>query len=167
TLISHECTHIRDRPTLKDAERFRTGSMIHEYKHTFGYKKCKYTFGYLPKSYQKSYQKPYQKPYQKSCTKRDQKCDINTITMTNKTQTNSQTNVNSGQSCLAVNKHVVILADIFYLSGFTRDIHAKQEYKNSNHLKSVSQSALYTDIETNPGPVFIDPGKTICAPYSQ
>ena len=28
--------------------------------------------------------------------------------MTNKTQTNSQTNVNSGQSCLAVNKHVVI-----------------------------------------------------------
>ena len=32
TLISHECAHIRDRPTLslKDAERFRTGSMIHE-----------------------------------------------------------------------------------------------------------------------------------------
>ena len=341
--------------------------MIHEYKYTFGYKKSKYTFGYLPKSYQKSYQKPYQKPCQKSYTKRDQKCDINTITMTNKTQTNSQTNVNSGQSCLAVNKHVVInmaaritfeekptdnlpvcvnkdhlggkahsteqcisginifnnciseiinqiimndvagqkeiydskfktvdinelpirsqhvlfsracphdrhdpdltkntdcqirhrdrepsripvkrltrkfrksrllrkqlkhnikrsvprssqlhyivwnlcrkntchmkrvpddiycptkkvgkrnrtklatrclglyvnqgiLADIFYLSGFTRDIHAKQQYKNSNHLKSVSQSALYTDIETNPGPVFIDPGKTICAPYSQ
>ena len=31
TLISHECAHIRDRPTLKDAERFRTGSMIHEW----------------------------------------------------------------------------------------------------------------------------------------
>jgi hypothetical protein len=61
--------------------------MIHEYKYTFGYKKSKYTFGYLPKS--------YQKPCQKSYTKRDLKCDINTITMTNKTQTNSQTNVNS------------------------------------------------------------------------
>ena len=32
TLISHECAHIRDIPTLKDVERFRTGSMIHEYK---------------------------------------------------------------------------------------------------------------------------------------
>ena len=69
--------------------------------------------------------------------------------------------------CLRLYVNQGILADIFYLSGFTRDIHAKQEYKNSNHLKSVSQSALYTDIETNPGPVFIDPGKTICAPYSQ
>ena len=55
TLISHECAHIRDRPTLKDAERFRTGSMIHEiYKYTFGYKKSKYTFGYLPKTLPKT-----------------------------------------------------------------------------------------------------------------
>jgi hypothetical protein len=66
--------------------------------------------------------------------------------------------------CLGLYVNQGILADIFYLSGFTRYIHAKQEYNNSNHLKSVSQSALYTDIETNPGPVFIDPGKTICAP---
>jgi hypothetical protein len=41
-------------------------------------------------------------------------------------------------------------------------------YKNVNHLKNVCQSALCTDIETNPGPVFyIDPSKTISAPYSQ
>jgi hypothetical protein len=41
-------------------------------------------------------------------------------------------------------------------------------YKNVNHLKNVCQSVLCTDIETNPGPVFyIDPSKTITAPYSQ
>ena len=28
TIISHECEHIRDKPTLKDSERFRTASMI-------------------------------------------------------------------------------------------------------------------------------------------
>jgi hypothetical protein len=61
-----------------------------------------------------------------------------------------------------------ILADIFYLSGLTSDLYAQQVYKNINHLKNVCQSALCTDIETNPGPVFyIDPSKTISAPYSQ
>jgi hypothetical protein len=61
-----------------------------------------------------------------------------------------------------------ILADIFYSSGSTHDLYAQQVYKNVNHLKNVCQSALCTDIETNPGPVFyIDPSKTICAPYSQ
>lgn len=35
-------------------------------------------------------------------------------------------------------------------------------------MKNVCQSALSTDIETNPGPVFyVDPNKTISAPYSQ
>jgi hypothetical protein len=53
-----------------------------------------------------------------------------------------------------------ILADIFYLSGSTHDLYAQQVYKNVNHLKNVCQSALCTDIETNPGPVFyIDPSK--------
>ena len=61
-----------------------------------------------------------------------------------------------------------ILADLFYLSGSTHDLYAQQVFKNVNHLKNVCQSALYTDIETNPGPVFyIDPSKTISAPYSQ
>ncbi|CAB4020738.1 Hypothetical predicted protein [Paramuricea clavata] len=61
-----------------------------------------------------------------------------------------------------------ILADIFYLSGSTNDLYAQQVYKNVNHLKNVCQSALRTDIETNPGPIFyIDPSKTISAPYSQ
>ena len=44
----------------------------------------------------------------------------------------------------------------------------QQVYKNANHKKNVCQSALCTDVETNPGPVFyIDPSKTISAPYSQ
>ena len=61
-----------------------------------------------------------------------------------------------------------ILADIFYLSGSTNDLYAQQVYKNVNHLKNICQSALRTDIETNPGPVFyIDPSKTTSAPYSQ
>ncbi|CAB3985338.1 ATP-dependent DNA helicase PIF1 [Paramuricea clavata] len=61
-----------------------------------------------------------------------------------------------------------ILADIFYLSGSTHDLYAQHVFKNVNHLKKVCQSALCTDIETNPGPVFyIDPSKTISAPYSQ
>ncbi len=42
-----------------------------------------------------------------------------------------------------------------------------QVYKNVNHVKNVCQSALCHDIETNPGPVYIDPAKTIAAPYSQ
>ena len=42
------------------------------------------------------------------------------------------------------------------------------QYKNVNHVKNVCQSALCTDVETNPGPVFyIEPSKTISAPYSQ
>ncbi|CAB3983248.1 Hypothetical predicted protein [Paramuricea clavata] len=54
------------------------------------------------------------------------------------------------------------------MSGSTHDLYAQQVYKNVNHLKNVCQSALSTDIETNPGPVFyIDPRKTISAPYSQ
>jgi hypothetical protein len=61
-----------------------------------------------------------------------------------------------------------ILADIFYSSSSTHDLYAQQVYKNVNHLKNVCQSVLCTDIETNPGPVFyIDPSKTISAPYSQ
>ena len=39
---------------------------------------------------------------------------------------------------------------------------------STTSLKNVCQSVLFTDIETNPGPVFyIDPSKTISAPYSQ
>ncbi|CAB4022606.1 Hypothetical predicted protein [Paramuricea clavata] len=54
------------------------------------------------------------------------------------------------------------------MSGSTHDLYAQQVYKNVNHLKNVCQSALCTDFETNPGPVFyIDPSKTISAPYSQ
>ena len=34
TLISHDSAPILGRPTLKDAERFRTGSIIHESKNT-------------------------------------------------------------------------------------------------------------------------------------
>ena len=61
-----------------------------------------------------------------------------------------------------------ILADIFYLSGSTSYLYTQKVYKNINHLKNVCQSALCADIETNPGPVFyIDPSKTISAPYSQ
>jgi hypothetical protein len=59
-----------------------------------------------------------------------------------------------------------ILADVFYISGSTHDLYTQQIYKNLNHLKNVCQSALCTDIETNPGPIFyIDPSKTISAPY--
>ena len=39
TLTSHDSAPIRGRPTLKDAEQFRTGSIIHESKNTFGYVK--------------------------------------------------------------------------------------------------------------------------------
>ena len=44
----------------------------------------------------------------------------------------------------------------------------KQVYKNVNHITNVCESALCTDIETNPGPVFyVDSSETISAPYSQ
>ena len=359
TLTSHDSAPIRGRPTLKDAERFRTGSIIHESKNTFGYVKT------CINNCQK-----YTKSCQKYHTKSEKKCDKSATEMTNNTQTNLQkTNVNSQStesSCCTVNKHMVnmaasrkttnnmdnaisseqttiknfptllskddmenknvstdqcmsginissncisklnnqnieitglskhnpmrikklpvrsryalfynvctqkhvtdftttgchlrhcdrkpsriqvkwltrkfgksrllrkclrhkikrsvprsshlhyivenimhyqdirmkcipdiycpkkvhkkcrtnrsakdskfyicegILADIFYLSGSTHDLYAQQVYKNVNHLKNVCQSALCTDIETNPGPVFyIDPSKTISAPYSQ
>ena len=332
TLTSHDSAHIRGRPTLKDAERFRTGSIIHESKNTFGYIKTCIN----------NCQKCYTKSCQKYNTKSEQKCDKSTTEMTNiNTQINlQQTNVNLKPSCCTVNEHMVtnlsimlnkddvgnknvsidqcvsginisncisefdqtkiispskskarrirklpvrsrhalfynvctqklitdftatgchlrhrdrepsriqvkwltrkfgksrllrkhlrhkikrsvpksshlhyildnikhcqntvlkcipdvycpkkvekrcrtklsakdvkfyvcegILADIFYLSGPTCDLYAQQVYKNVNHLKNVCQSALCTDIETNPGPVFyIDPSKTISAPYSQ
>ncbi len=332
TLTSHDSAHIRGRPTLKDAERFRTGSIIHESKNTFGYIKTCIN----------NCQKCYTKSCQKYNTKSEQKCDKSTTEMTNiNTQINlQQTNVNLKPSCCTVNEHMVtnlsimlnkddvgnknvsidqcvsginisncisefdqnkiispskskarrirklpvrsrhalfynvctqklitdftatgchlrhrdrepsriqvkwltrkfgksrllrkhlrhkikrsvpksshlhyildnikhcqntvlkcipdvycpkkvekrcrtklsakdvkfyvcegILADIFYLSGPTCDLYAQQVYKNVNHLKNVCQSALCTDIETNPGPVFYtDPSKTISAPYSQ
>ena len=60
-----------------------------------------------------------------------------------------------------------ILADIFYLSDGMYFTH-KQVYKNVNHITNVCESALCTDIETNPGPVFyVDSSETISAPYSQ
>ena len=60
-----------------------------------------------------------------------------------------------------------ILADIFYLSDGIYFTH-KQVYKNVNHITNVCESALCTDIETNPGPLFyVDPSETIRAPYSQ
>jgi hypothetical protein len=50
TLTSHDSAPIRGRPTLKDAERFRTGSIIHEWKNTFGYEKtCQKYCQQLPK----------------------------------------------------------------------------------------------------------------------
>ena len=332
-LTSHDFALICGRPTLKDVERFRTGSIIHESKNTFGYVKT--CINNCQKCYTKSCQKYY--------TKSEQKCDNSTTEITNiNTQTNlQQTNVNSKPNCCIVNEHVVnnlsimlnkddvgnknvsidqcmsgmkisncfsefdqnkitspskrkarrmrklpvrsrhalfynvctqklitnctatgchfihhrdrepsriqvkwltrkfgksrllrkrfrhkikrsvprsshihyildnikhcqntilkcipdvycpkkvekrcrtkvsakdvkfyisegILADIFYLSAPTCDLYAQQVYKNVNHLKNVCQSALCTDVETNPGPVFfIDPSKTISAPYSQ
>jgi hypothetical protein len=104
TLTSHEPAPIRGRPTLKDAERFRTGSIIHESKNTFGYVKTCY------KCYTKKCQK-YTKSCQKYYTKSEQKCDKSTTKMTNNTQTNLQkTNVNSQSSCCTVNEHMVNMA---------------------------------------------------------
>ena len=40
-------------------------------------------------------------------------------------------------------------------------------YKSLNHMINCSKFNLGADIETNPGPVFIEPSKTIHAPYSQ
>ena len=40
-------------------------------------------------------------------------------------------------------------------------------YKNLNHRMNFCKFNLSTDIEKNPGPTFIDPSKTIRAPYSQ
>jgi hypothetical protein len=58
-------------------------------------------------------------------------------------------------------KQRALLNDIFFLA-------IQHVYKSLTHIKSVCQSALYSDIETNPGPPFyIDPTVTIKAPYSQ
>jgi hypothetical protein len=101
TLTSHVSPPIRGRPTLKDAERFRTGSIIHESKSTFGYVK---TCINKCQKYTKSCQKYY--------TKSEQKCDKSTTEKTNNTQTNLQkTNVNSQSSCCtSVNEHMVNMA---------------------------------------------------------
>ena len=40
-------------------------------------------------------------------------------------------------------------------------------YKNLNHRMNYCKFNLYRDIEKNPGPSFIDPIKTVHAPYSQ
>ena len=99
TLTSHNSAHIRGRPTLKDAERFRTGSIIHESKNTFGYVKT--CINNCQKCYTKSCQKYY--------TKSEQKCDKSTTEMTNiNTQINlQQTNVNLKPNCCTVNEHIV------------------------------------------------------------
>jgi hypothetical protein len=103
TLTSHDSAPIRGRPTLKDAERFRTGSIIHESKNTFGYVK---TCINNCQKYTKSCQKYY--------TKSEQKCNKSTTEMTNNTQTNlHKTNVNSQStesSCCTVNEHMVNMA---------------------------------------------------------
>jgi hypothetical protein len=56
----------------------------------------------------------------------------------------------------------------FYPASDRQDLAIQHVYKSLTHIKSVCQSALYSDIETNPGPPFyIDPTVTIKAPYSQ
>jgi len=43
-------------------------------------------------------------------------------------------------------------------------------YKTQTHVASYCQSKLSADIEKNPGPdytLYVDPSKTITAPYSQ
>jgi hypothetical protein len=110
TLTSHDSAPIRGRPTLKDAERFRTGSIIHEPKNTFGYVKTCY------KCYTKSCQKCYTKSCQKCYTKSCQKSDKSTTEMTNNThvrQIYKKTTLNSQStesSCCTVNEHMVNMA---------------------------------------------------------
>ena len=72
TLTSHEPMHICGEAYTKHAERFRTGSMIHDSKSTFGYFSC---------------QLSSQKSSQKCCTQSYQKFDTNTTEMTTDTQT--------------------------------------------------------------------------------
>ncbi len=43
----------------------------------------------------------------------------------------------------------------------------KATYKDLNHRINYCKRSLSGDIEVNPGPAFVDPGKTIHAPYSQ
>ena len=101
TLTSHESAPIRGRPTQKDAERFRTGSIIHE--STINSRDC-----------QKCYTKSCQN-CDKSITEIKSTTEIKSITeikstteMTNNAQTNIQkTNVNSQSSCYTVNEHMV------------------------------------------------------------
>ena len=40
-------------------------------------------------------------------------------------------------------------------------------YKSLKHMINCCRFNLSGDIETNPGPVFVEPSKTIQAPYSQ
>jgi hypothetical protein len=107
TLTSHDSAPIRGRPTLKDAEQFTTGSIIHESKNTFVYvKTCLKYCQQLPKLANNC--QKYTKSCQKYYTKSEQKCDKSTTEMTNiYTQTNlQQTNVNSKPSCCTVNEHM-------------------------------------------------------------
>jgi hypothetical protein len=43
----------------------------------------------------------------------------------------------------------------------------KATYKDLNHRVNYCKLSLSGDIEVNPGPAFVNPGKTIHAPYSQ
>ena len=103
TLISHDSAHIRGRPTLKDSERFRTGSIIHE--------SAKNTFGYV-KTCLKNCQK-----IKKCYTKNAKKCHKINTKAKNTTQTNlqklkvysNQSNVHTNTSC-TVDEHVVSIA---------------------------------------------------------
>ena len=74
TLNSHDSAPIRGRPTLKDAEQFRTASIIHESKNTFGYQKtCQKYCQQLPKLANNCQKNT--KSCQKYYTKSEQKCD--------------------------------------------------------------------------------------------
>ncbi len=301
-LTSHESTHIRDRPTLKSSEQFRTGSVIHESKNTFGY------FNYAIKPCLKTCNKSCLKTSKKSClySSKTMKYDVNKQTGLNDinvSHKNVLTECMSGNvlgvgqkethmsklnaTCIKMLpvrsrhalfytsschtdvtdshelisgcqlrhrdrepsripvkwliskfrksrkirnqlKHTIrksipkfsqihyiiqnvynssqntqmkcipdtycpkkvenssrtkctqkcfkhyisegILADVFYdyALDWSHDLKINHIYTSVNHLKNVCQSALSTDIETNPGPTFyIDPSKTISAPYSQ
>ena len=52
-----------------------------------------------------------------------------------------------------------------------RDMHdhsaSCNTYTSLNHIINCCKFILSGDIETNPGPVFVEPSKTIHAPYSQ
>ena len=95
-LISNDSAPIRGRRTLKDAEQFRTGSIIHEYNHAFWY----------TKSCLKSSIK-----FQERCIKSCQKSQVKSDTIynrdnTNNTQTNLENREENVPSC-TVNKHMV------------------------------------------------------------
>ena len=55
-----------------------------------------------------------------------------------------------------------------HTTGEGQNLQIQHVYKSLTHIKNICQSALYSDVETNPGPSFyIDPTITIRAPYSQ